>query len=575
MNIFSKIWNVLRHPVHFWEMVEQEHGNAKTAIDAAVLCVAGAMISSAILFISTGDSILRIASILKLSPSITIIIFVAFLYVCYFFAFLINAFVLFIVAKILRGSGTFAQTYKTVVYGTTPIILFGMLPVIGPFLSLWMEFLKVSGMRRFHRMSFLRALTTSFLADLFLIASVFIISLFSFFAIVGLTTRQDFSRRVSSTSSENAQYASRSSAQASSSLSVQIDEIAYKNDLHNFSMQYPSDWHTGEYYPGGRSGRQYNADLVVEFIRPFRAGDEYRALNGIRLLLFQNETLEGYLDHQEQVSLDETKRFRDLHPEYKQIRVNDFVGITYEREVADMVDSQEINPLVLQVGPHILEIEIVRSDMTALRQYVDSLQVISTPDQSLSEHSIPMNVPREPLFIGQIDAPVTMTMFTDYQVGASLVFWESTYPRLVDRYIQAGKLRIVIRHYPLSFNVMAHYAASMVECARFEDEAAALKLHEALSTRMNPWENNLENWFIVQLSKQPTLNIDTLQECDRLGMASARLNQDAAIAEAYGVTPETGIPQFFLSTISGEASILGAKDAHYFFEVIDGLLSAM
>lgn len=181
------------------------------------------------------------------------------------------------------------------------------------------------------------------------------------------------------------------------------------------------------------------------------------------------------------------------------------------------------------------------------------------------------NTPTQPLSIGDVTAPVTMTMFTDYQVGSAYSFWVHTYPRLDEDFIQTGKLRILVRHNPLSFNSMARFAAGIVECARLTDERAALSLHLAMATRKNPWENDLENWFTNHLKTQSTLNGDTLRECEASGAAESRIEADMALNKGYETS---GIPQFLLKTATDERRILGAKDAYYFIDVIQELLDA-
>lgn len=569
MKIFLNFWNTLSKPRRFWDSIEHDQSIAETVLHAIALCIAGTIISSVVLFLipgTSGDMIARLASRLNFSAPVTIISSMVLLYAVYFVAFTMNALMLFIVAKLLRGSGTFAQTYKAVVYSATPVMLFGMIPLIWSFTTVWMEILKFFGVQRFHQISNIKTIIVMFLADLLLIMTIICIVFFSLFA------AQEF--KGSRTSKETVSHSSSSSTAFDTPSSAQYDENTYKNDQYHFSIRYPMEWKVYESDPGGRDSQQYISDTVVEFLPPFKAGDAYRSLNGFRILIFQNETLEGYLDHREPASGQEMKRFRDIHPDYEKIRVNNIDGIAYSRFTADMLDSQKIRAFVLQIGAHVFEIEIVETDLPALQQYIDSLKAVPTADLPTSGLTS-LTAQKEHLSIGQADAPVAMTMFTDYQVGAARSFWDSTYPQLVERYIEAGKLRIIIRHYPLPFNAMAHFAASMIECARLEDEAAALKLHEALSTRIYPWENDLENWFIVQLRTQPTLNIATIAECDRLGTVNERLKQDVIAAKEYGVTAETGIPQFFLSTTRGEARIHGAKEAHYFFEAIDDLLSSM
>jgi protein-disulfide isomerase len=55
----------------------------------------------------------------------------------------------------------------------------------------------------------------------------------------------------------------------------------------------------------------------------------------------------------------------------------------------------------------------------------------------------------DPLAIGRVDAPVVMVWFSDYRCPFCAQFSRTTLPQLVDRYVDAGVLRIEWRDLPI------------------------------------------------------------------------------------------------------------------------------
>ncbi len=56
------------------------------------------------------------------------------------------------------------------------------------------------------------------------------------------------------------------------------------------------------------------------------------------------------------------------------------------------------------------------------------------------------NIPQRGVFLGDPDAPVTLTIFVDLQCHFCRIFAERVEPSLVDRYARPGKVRLVLRN---------------------------------------------------------------------------------------------------------------------------------
>jgi hypothetical protein len=64
------------------------------------------------------------------------------------------------IARILGGKGRYNDTYKAVVYSSTPNLLFGWIPLIGVIPSLYALYLSVLGISKYHRISMWKALAS-------------------------------------------------------------------------------------------------------------------------------------------------------------------------------------------------------------------------------------------------------------------------------------------------------------------------------------------------------------------------------------------------------------------------------
>ena len=68
--------------------------------------------------------------------------------------------------------------------------------------------------------------------------------------------------------------------------------------------------------------------------------------------------------------------------------------------------------------------------------------------------------------LGKSDAPLTMVEFTDYQCPFCGRFEATTFPEIKKKYIDTGKMRLIVRDLPLSdLHPFALKAAQSVHCA--------------------------------------------------------------------------------------------------------------
>jgi protein-disulfide isomerase len=67
--------------------------------------------------------------------------------------------------------------------------------------------------------------------------------------------------------------------------------------------------------------------------------------------------------------------------------------------------------------------------------------------------------------LGDLKSPVTLIKFTDYECPLSKKFYKNAMQKLKKEYIDTGKLRLVVRDFPLPFHKNARPAANAAHYA--------------------------------------------------------------------------------------------------------------
>jgi len=77
--------------------------------------------------------------------------------------------------------------------------------------------------------------------------------------------------------------------------------------------------------------------------------------------------------------------------------------------------------------------------------------------------------------LGDVNAPVTVVEFTDYQCPFCKRFTQNTFPFMKRDYIDTGKVRWLVRDLPLGFHSNARKAAQAAYCAAEQDKFWAMR----------------------------------------------------------------------------------------------------
>ena len=160
---------------------------------------------------------------------------------------------------------------------------------------------------------------------------------------------------------------------------------------------------------------------------------------------------------------------------------------------------------------------------------------------------------------GDINAPVTIVEFSDFECPFCGRYYSETYKRIDEEYIKTGKVRYVFRDYPLSFHADAQKAAEAAECAG--DQGRFWEMHDMI------FENQHAMGMMDLKQYAGSLGLDTsaFDTCLYSGKYAEEVLADQRDGAAYGVS---GTPTFF---INGKA-VVGAQPYAVFKEAIDAEL---
>lgn len=218
------------------------------------------------------------------------------------------------------------------------------------------------------------------------------------------------------------------------------------------------------------------------------------------------------------------------------------------------------------------EMKALRKDVQDLRKDVEDLKTKITARQQA-----PAPEPQETVISmdddpvkGDLNAPVTLIEFSDFQCPYCGRFFKSTLTEIERDYIKTGKVRYVFRDFPLEFHKQAPKASEAANCAG--EQGKYWEMHDKL------FEN--QNALMVDKLKQYATEIGLesgpFDACLDSGKYAEEINRDIEDGKKAGVS---GTPSFFIGKSQGQGKeitgkrIVGARPYESFKQIIDPLLA--
>jgi protein-disulfide isomerase len=164
---------------------------------------------------------------------------------------------------------------------------------------------------------------------------------------------------------------------------------------------------------------------------------------------------------------------------------------------------------------------------------------------------------------GSETAPVMIEEFSDFQCSYCGKFSRETLPRLIETYVDTGKVRWVFRHFAI-LGPGSKAAAEASACAGAQGQF--WPYHDRLYAVQGRPGFNREN--LLRIAQELHLDMADFTDCVDTGRFSAQIQAETDAAVALGLQ---GTPGF---VINGQ-SIAGALPFELFQSVIDETLAAV
>jgi len=173
---------------------------------------------------------------------------------------------------------------------------------------------------------------------------------------------------------------------------------------------------------------------------------------------------------------------------------------------------------------------------------------------------------------GAADAPVTLVEFTDFQCPYCARHKKNTMPELLKNYVETGKVRYILRDYPLAFHPHAAKAAEAAHCAGEQDRYWEMS-DQLFGNQRALMEENLPEYAKAARVE----DMLAFQACLDSGKFAVRGQDSLAEGAKAGVS---GTPSFLVGVtgpdgvFKSKRFIRGAQSYKVFEEAIQEVLSA-
>ena len=232
---------------------------------------------------------------------------------------------------------------------------------------------------------------------------------------------------------------------------------------------------------------------------------------------------------------------------------------------------------VPQEGPSLQkQIEALQQGQQAIRDELKAIKELLTARTKrrspITDISVTLNVADAPAQ-GQADAPLTLVEFTDYQCPYCARHSKTVLPQLIKAFIDTGKVRYVLRDFPLaSIHPHAAKAHEAAHCAG--DQGKYWELHDELFA--HPKELHADK-LAGHATAAGVADATAFQACLDSGKYEAQTKAGVTEGTKIGVR---GTPSFALGrteangTVKAVKLIRGAQGLPVFTTHIQALLEA-
>ncbi|PIR43645.1 disulfide bond formation protein DsbA [candidate division WWE3 bacterium CG10_big_fil_rev_8_21_14_0_10_32_10] len=251
-------------------------------------------------------------------------------------------------------------------------------------------------------------------------------------------------------------------------------------------------------------------------------------------------------------------------------------------------DLTLILPLSVFVSSILISASIVYAAERVTRGNVMGAKITQVADGDIANTDTPTNpsadlaaapsaikkvsVDNDPV-LGDVNAPITIIEFSDYECPFCKRHHTDTYPQLKSEYIDKGIVKLVFRDLPLSFHdPIATKEAIAANCAREQgDDETYFQFHDEVFNKTSSNGAGIAGEGLYDIASALGLNRSQLKSCIDSEKYKDEVESDLTDATNAGAN---GTPSFFIgkSTASGEIDgelLVGAQPFSAFKAIID------
>lgn len=221
----------------------------------------------------------------------------------------------------------------------------------------------------------------------------------------------------------------------------------------------------------------------------------------------------------------------------------------------------------LAIGAIIASI-VITGVIFGFNNSTNELEILPTPTMGPTEpKEITMNtfVLNGSPVLGDIDAPITLVEFGDYQCHYCNVFFDTIEEDIIKNYVDTGKVKIIFKDYNIigSDSVNASHGA---HCAG--EQGLFWEYHDTLYSN---WTGENNGWAsprnLTMFAEEINVNMEQWTECMNEKPYSKTIIESNNDAKALELT---GTPAFFIITEEGKVTkLFGAQPFEIFKKVFD------
>lgn len=165
--------------------------------------------------------------------------------------------------------------------------------------------------------------------------------------------------------------------------------------------------------------------------------------------------------------------------------------------------------------------------------------------------------------LGDLNAPITLVEFGDYQCYFCNQFFHTTEDELFKNYVDTGKVKVIFKDYTI-IGPDSISAAHAAHCA--DDQGLFWKYHDTL---YNNWNGENNGWAssenLLQFATDVGLNTDEFSNCMLDSKYTSIITNSNQDAKDLGLT---GTPAFFIIGPDNKVTKIGGAQPYDVFERI-------